>query len=151
EAICKRSCRTGGQVTGSAKAREPARATCALLAFRRRCAGGMACSGAVPAGDAIASLASDRTRFVLCGRPSILVALCPAVAGCAAVAGVVDASVPLPRDLAVRRSFWLTCILRPCRIPDVSLHASAVRAFGSRRSAVRRSAHVDRRYGCLSG
>ena len=59
--------------------------------------------------------------------------------------------ISFPRHLAVRRPFRIAGVLRPGRLPDVPLHAPAVRPFRYRGSTVRGGVDVDLRYGCFSG
>src|SRR5438552_3594454 len=58
---------------------------------------------------------------------------------------MVDALVSLSCDSAVRHPFWISCLLGPCRLPDVLLHAAPIWALRPCGSAVRRGSDVDRR------
>ena len=115
----------------------------------------MACAGDVPIGHAIANMAFHRTRLLSHDRSPVLVARDSALARSRTMAPVVDASLSLPGDSAVRCSFRLARFLRSCRVPHVSVYArdgaANGRPFSSRRSAMRGGVDVDLRDGCLLG
>jgi hypothetical protein len=134
-----------GAVASCPEARKSGRQSRLLLACRHGCISRMACPSGVSTRDAIRFLAHGRAGFVP-GHRLVLLVACDSGG-----AAMVDLAVSVSRHLALRRTFGISCILRPHRLPRLPLHSSPFHLVRSRRSAVRRRAHVDGSDGCVSG
>src|SRR5258708_2967832 len=148
--ICGGSCWSTVLLAAGAKVRADARATCIFLAGGNCDLGRMACSGDLYARVAIGSLASVRASNFPCGRPSLLVARRSALAKCPNGAAMVDSLISLSRHVALRHSFGISCLLRPCGLSGVPFGLAAVWPFCSRGSAVCRCIDVDLHHHRLS-
>src|SRR5208282_369743 len=126
-------------------AREGVWATSVMLGCSDRHACGVAHSGAIHRRNAIGSLACGRACKLPRCRVSFLVAGDPALAECRCVAAMVYYPLPFPRHRALRYPFRISCVLRPCCLHRVSIHAPALWDFRSRRPAARGRTHVDLR------
>src|SRR5260370_18242994 len=90
-----------------------------LLARRGRCRDRMAHPRCVRTGDAVGSVARDRTWMLSRRRRPILVARRPALAEPREVAPVMRALVSFPCHLTVRRALGSSRILRPGCLPPL--------------------------------
>src|SRR5262249_5188559 len=72
------------------------------------------------------------------------------VAECLETARLVDHFVPVPRDVAVRCPFRISCFLRARRVSRVPFDIGPIYPFRSRRSTVRGGINVDLRNDRLS-
>src|SRR5690242_6597084 len=109
----------------------------------------MARAGAASVGNGIAGVAPHRAHFVSCGRPPVLVASDSTVAERAAMAPLVDASIPVSGYLALRRPGRIARLLGPAGISGLPLHSAPSRILRARRSAVRGRVDVDLCHGGL--
>jgi hypothetical protein len=93
----------------------------------------MACSSPVPAGDAVGRVAHRRACHLFCVRSPILVACCAALAEPRQVAAVVSSFISFPRYITVRCAFGVSDVLQPRGLLALSVRASALQYFSSRR------------------
>src|SRR2546428_330108 len=89
----------------------------------------LARAGGVRPGATVWILALDSERVVFRHGPYVLVARRPAVAGPRAAASGGGSALPLHRDVAVRRAFSVSGVLRSRRLPTARSGTFALSGF----------------------
>ena len=141
--------RSSCEELSSAMARTPSCAFCVVLAGGYGCGDRLASSRALSAGHAVLLGKGHRGSVLLVRWDIVLVADRATPAKYKERSSMVQGSIPFPRHITLRRSFWVLGVLQSPRLLRLPVCDSVVQSASSSRPRVRGGAYVGLDHVCV--